>query len=513
MIKRDKRRSAHINIRKTLSLGTIAIFFAFLVYFSLGIIFVIFGQVNADEGWYLYASRLVYEGQIPYQDFAYTQTPLLPYVYGIVYKFISPSLYAGRITTFLLTTIALFLSLHVSWRYEKKRALIITLWLWVTFSYGIYYHAITKTYALLTLLFTLTFFVLSSSIKSDKKAILITTLVLLATLTRLSALFFALPIILYLFIPATKKVKLIMISLSLLVVAWMMFLAYPNFDVVRWNLLTHHTGQWGDALLYEKFLRIFTERIPLLLTVFIGYFLLAILLLVIGYKEIKQYFLLHKEIFITLIALMFFAVSHFASGGFHREYFTTFMFCLFPILGILYINIHDQKQGYRKIFLHVVLGVTLLLGIVIGRLAFVDTNTWSRPIAEVQEIAKVVTENSEEYERIFVLEALWIPVEANQYTMENTTMAQFSLIQDDTRSANLLNLVNGQIILEYFANQVPKIIILTELDWRNLEETDEYELIVQELNENYQIILEKERFGQTGGFLQLYLQKEEIQYQ
>ncbi len=37
---------------------------------------------NQDEGWYLYAARLVRDGQRPYLDFAYVQPPALPYLYA-----------------------------------------------------------------------------------------------------------------------------------------------------------------------------------------------------------------------------------------------------------------------------------------------------------------------------------------------------------------------------------------------------------------------------------------------
>ena len=39
-----------------------------------------FGGLNQDEGWCLYASRMVAEGMMPYRDFAYTQGPLMPVV-------------------------------------------------------------------------------------------------------------------------------------------------------------------------------------------------------------------------------------------------------------------------------------------------------------------------------------------------------------------------------------------------------------------------------------------------
>lgn len=49
-----------------------------LVVFGLYAIFN--GEQNADEGFYLAASRLVSEGLRPYRDFGFTQGPLLPYV-------------------------------------------------------------------------------------------------------------------------------------------------------------------------------------------------------------------------------------------------------------------------------------------------------------------------------------------------------------------------------------------------------------------------------------------------
>ena len=51
--------------------------------------------VNLDEGWYLWASKLVYAGQVLYRDFAYTQTPLLPYVYGAFQLLFGEGLYQG----------------------------------------------------------------------------------------------------------------------------------------------------------------------------------------------------------------------------------------------------------------------------------------------------------------------------------------------------------------------------------------------------------------------------------
>ena len=42
------------------------------------------GGLNQDEGWYLYAARLVGEGKLPYRDFFFTQGPVLPFIYSVL---------------------------------------------------------------------------------------------------------------------------------------------------------------------------------------------------------------------------------------------------------------------------------------------------------------------------------------------------------------------------------------------------------------------------------------------
>lgn len=60
----------------------------------------IVGRPNADEGWYLHAGRRVLDGDLLYRDFAFTQAPLVPYVYGAVQQVVpGPRLRLGRVTS------------------------------------------------------------------------------------------------------------------------------------------------------------------------------------------------------------------------------------------------------------------------------------------------------------------------------------------------------------------------------------------------------------------------------
>jgi hypothetical protein len=87
------------------------------------------------------------------------------------------------------------------------------------------------------------------------------------------------------------------------------------------------------------------------------------------------------------------------------------------------------------------------------------------------------------------------------------TMAQFSFYDTDTKTANHLHLINGQIALSYIENSIPKIIILTELDWGILRNTSFYEDIVASLGKNYRLIYSDTNFGQNSSHIEVYVRR------
>jgi len=60
------------------------------------------GNLNQDEGWYLYAAKQITEGRVLYRDFMFTQGPALPYVYGVLFPVIGKlGVAGGRVITAL----------------------------------------------------------------------------------------------------------------------------------------------------------------------------------------------------------------------------------------------------------------------------------------------------------------------------------------------------------------------------------------------------------------------------
>ena len=126
------------------------------------------GALNQDEGWYLYAAKMVGEGKVLYRDFAYTQGPLMPIVYSaFVWIWDSWGILGARVFTVLigLAGIAFAVALASRTCGEKKNrrgfvALAVFMLLGCNL-YHLYYLAIPKTYALASLFLAIGFFLLS----------------------------------------------------------------------------------------------------------------------------------------------------------------------------------------------------------------------------------------------------------------------------------------------------------------------------------------------------------------
>lgn len=124
------------------------------------------GGLNQDEGWYLYAANLVHEGRMPFRDFAYTQGPVLPYVYSAftgVWRTLG--LLGARLFTLALGASGIVFAAALARRRapdgaKSAAALTVCLLLGANL-YHLYYLSIPKTYALASLFVLVGFFLAS----------------------------------------------------------------------------------------------------------------------------------------------------------------------------------------------------------------------------------------------------------------------------------------------------------------------------------------------------------------
>lgn len=155
---------------------------------------VLLGDLNQDEGWYLYAARLVAEGELPYVDFATTQGPVMPFVYALANPLVTRfGVVAGRCFTAFLGLLSIlcaaWLSRRIAPAMHRDTATLLAVALAGVNVYQCYFYSIAKTYALAGVFFTSGFVALSyaGGRKGKTAAGLAGVLMALATATRSSA--------------------------------------------------------------------------------------------------------------------------------------------------------------------------------------------------------------------------------------------------------------------------------------------------------------------------------------
>jgi hypothetical protein len=483
------------------------------LYVAFSFIYLIFGQANADEGWYLYASKLVFQGNVPYRDFAYTQTPLLPYVYGLP-QLLSPSLYLGRATSMLFSFTTFLISVSIAHRYAGRMGAGVTALLLCSFTQGIYFLTIVKTYSLLCLFFALTLLVLTSRISDKWKYPLAVTFSFFAAMVRLSAVVFMVAIVVYSLWATLRRPTRFVSVLALCIALACGVLAFllPDPDAAKWDLLTYHAIPWGHTSLHYKLNRIVFFRIPDFWDEFDVHVILLFSLFFVAIRdgEIRARIwpcLRHNSALIIVgIGLILFLVVHLGAGSWYTEYCVPAVTSFLPLVAILFAKLYPlQKTFASRIVLECMLVACLVSPFGGHNVQHVDISGGSTPVGKIREVSNFISRHSGASDKAFALEALWAAVESDRAVLPGMTMAQFSYQNVSRNDAERYKIVNGEIVREYLSNRLAKIIILTDGDWLLLKSTGYDEVIRQALLGRYQLALTRGEFGQQANNVYVYM--------
>jgi len=158
------------------------------LYALLGWYFVRYGTINHDEGWYLYAAKLVYEGKRPYVDFAYFQCPLLPYIYGFPQKVFGGGILIGRLTSFVLGLVTVLLAAKLARRLAGDMAAVLAFAICCTTAIFFWVFSTTRTEPLVTALAMISLYFLLTGGKEPLASFLASSAMVWAAATRVSCL-------------------------------------------------------------------------------------------------------------------------------------------------------------------------------------------------------------------------------------------------------------------------------------------------------------------------------------
>ena len=104
--------------------------------------------IDGDEGFYLMASRLVFEHKVPYRDFFFTQMPLTPYLYGLWMQIAGRSWMSARFFSAVLAALlGTVLFAHVCHETRRPTAGLLAVVMFTSSTLVFAWFTVVKTFA------------------------------------------------------------------------------------------------------------------------------------------------------------------------------------------------------------------------------------------------------------------------------------------------------------------------------------------------------------------------------
>jgi hypothetical protein len=213
-----------------------ALLFIALIHFTITNI-----GLNSDEGCYIMAAKKAISGKIPYRDFGYTQTPLLPYINGFLMRVFGFGQLEHRIINACWGLLALMVSMLIVLKKGNLVSFFICGWVLVTTPMWVSMSCFSP-YGASIFFMTVTGVLICSSLPFNKKVILFSIFGGLAIACRLTVAPAVFVLWLYLiFVSNDFKQRLIVITsfitIELIIFLPFIFASPENF--IFWNMGYH----------------------------------------------------------------------------------------------------------------------------------------------------------------------------------------------------------------------------------------------------------------------------------
>lgn len=486
----------------------LAVRLGIVLYLLVSLAYLALGEANADEGWYLYASRLVMQGALPYRDFAYTQMPLLPYVYGPL-QILHESVLFGRLTSVLLSIGTLVMCMVVARRYAGTRASAITVMLFSALTFCVYYVSIVKTYALVAFCFAATLFFLTSERGDDSKYPTALAFALIAALVRVTAIFFTAPVLVYLLLVGSHRTRAWAFLETAAAGLIAFFFLSADWASALWNLATSHLSHWGSSPLFDRLKDIFTVRLPEVTQTFGPELVLALaaFFFLFRFRGAWSWRTDLAPLFAFAAAIVVFAGSNLANGVWANEYLVPAALCLVPIIAVALSRLLLEMPASTRSFAYGALVAAVVLLPMTESTQHTDLTGGRLPLVEVNRAADFVAENSRPGDKVLALEALNVVVEANRSALPGMSLAQFSLQNVDRVTAQRLHVVNEDMIVQAIDLKEARALVLTDADLDSLTLAANSQALPLGLEHNYYDAFVMTQFGEYSRTLHVFLSK------
>jgi len=468
-----------------------------------------FRRINLDEGWYLGAAKLVYVGKVLYQDFAYTQTPLLPYVYGLFGQLFGIGLYQGRILTVILALVAWLLSAALAHRLAGKAAGVLCLALLATSFFAATQYTYTATYALTAALLAGALYVSLLDWREPTRNVVATSLICLAVCTRLSTIVVLPPFLLYLWLTSRHKGRALLwigcatlATLGLILGSfWLRSPELMAYDIWGFHLDRILRTRWRLLKIRDR-----TLRTALDFGVPIGLNLGALLWSGWTLWRPKQGWTARNRLLLLTMILM--AGGLFVAHLVPRttdSYYNALQLPMMAVVGSVFlVRLRSQFQLNRLGWIAVVSGLCLLHAALQGRAVGRDgtlTDPLQNQIALVRRAAAIVAQYVPPTGTLLTFNQQ-LALEAHRATPPGYEMSIFAYRPTwSTEQARAYKVINNEILLQDLASPVAGV-AFTEFDLEQIY--GERDAFFATLHTYYRWFYTIDQFDPYGDILYLY---------
>lgn len=477
------------------------------------------GNLNQDEGWYLYAAKMVSEGAKPYADFAFTQGPVFPYVYSLLHPVIDAwGVAGGRLLTCWFGILAGILAAATAARMTERNkgfAFAATLLLVCGNVYQSYFTTIVKTYGLCSFLLMAGFFALT--VRRWYGPVLAGVLMALAAGTRLSA-GIVLPITgLWLIGQRERRLGWLWFGmgggLTLLAVFAPFFVS--AYEQTCFGLFGYHAGRDPGgmrALLVLKmgFISRFVQ----------AYFVFTALVLAAICWHPRQY---ERNSSLHLMWICGIAISlvHLFAAFPYDDYQAIAYPVLVVALVVCLIPNMDETWRAPVLSFLLLVSVAAAFSSPINQDWFVrgrDRIWWQfkqkSDLALLREAAELVRENSPD-DSILLTQDTYLAVEAKRAVLRGMEMGPFCYYPEMPRKrAEKLHVLNKDMLLEIISDSGAPLAAFSgyglSIESPSISAVDEVDaaLFRQKLEQGYEYVESFDHFGQGYTTLEIFQRKE-----
>lgn len=427
------------------------------IFILMGLFYCWYGRVFLDAGFYLNASRDVYQGRMPYRDFFFVQGPVYPYVYGLPLMLTGYQVLNARLLSLLLGSLTLIFASRIAFRSAGFKGSIITLAAIATVPSQAYFFSSVKLYSLAAMLVTAAFAMLGSGLHPRIRHTTGLLLAILAAATRLTLLPAALVVAVFIIADAKlshRRFPWLPLGIGLLtgsLIALPFLLA--DAEALMYFLIGIHTSAEGGQYLFS-----FWKQLKVLLKLLLYYPVLTISLgSVIALPVIRRF----RPVLIRLEWAMLAAVATVTLGHITANWFSLdYQSVIVPLTGAFAGSVAGRWS--RSVhFSRKTLAAAMLLTVVAGAGTY-RQYIWSEKVSVVRHlslIASIVRQKSSPGGSVAACSAVFA-MEAGRPVTAAFGGAPFTYTPDwDDAHCRRYGGMNNRMIVDMISRKEPAVLL------------------------------------------------------